>query len=183
MKLVIAEKPSVAMEIGKVLGVTKKENSCLKGSNYIISWCYGHLVGLAQPSVYDEKYQKWKIEDLPIIPTNYFLTINEETKEHFYYLKRLMNSDDIDEIICATDSGREGELIFRLVYEKTNCKKPVKRLWVSSLTEEAIKNGFKNLKNSNEYDNLYYAGKYRAIADWLVGLNATRYCSVYTAIK
>ena len=178
MKLVIAEKPSVAMEIGKVLGAIYKENSYLKGNGYIVSWCYGHLIGLAEPEEYNESYKKWKLEDLPIIPSRYKLTINDETKEHFYFLKNLMNRDDIEEIICATDSGREGELIFRLVYEKADCKKPVKRLWVSSLTEEAIKNGFKNLKDMKNYDNLYYAGLNRAIADWLIGLNATRFFSV-----
>ena len=178
MKLVIAEKPSVAMEIGKVLGAIYKENSYLKGNGYIVSWCYGHLIGLAEPEEYNESYKKWKLEDLPIIPSHYKLTINDETKEHFYFLKNLMNRDDIEEIICATDSGREGELIFRLVYEKADCKKPVKRLWVSSLTEEAIKNGFKNLKDMKNYDNLYYAGLNRAIADWLIGLNATRFFSV-----
>lgn len=178
MKLVIAEKPSVAMEIGKVLGATEKENSCIKGNGYIISWCYGHLVGLAEPEYYNESYKKWRMEDLPIIPKDYILIINDETKEHFYFLKRLMNSNEVDEIICATDSGREGELIFRLVYKKADCNKPVKRLWVSSLTEDAIKNGFKNLKDMSNYDNLYYAGMNRAIADWLVGLNATRYFSV-----
>lgn len=178
MKLVIAEKPSVAMEIGKVLGAIQKENSCLKGNGYIISWCYGHLIGLAEPEYYNESYKKWRLEDLPIIPNNYKLVINDDTKDHFYYLKRLMNSEEVDEIICATDSGREGELIFRFVYEKAECKKPVKRLWVSSLTEESIKNGFKNLKDMKTYDNLYYAGVNRAIADWLVGLNATRYFSV-----
>ena len=177
MKLVIAEKPSVAMEIGKVLGVIQKENSCLKGNGYIISWCYGHLIGLAEPEYYNESYKKWRLEDLPIIPNNYKLIINDDTKDHFYYLKRLMNSELVDEIICATDSGREGELIFRFVYEKSECEKPVKRLWVSSLTEESIKNGFKNLKDMKTYDNLYYAGLNRAIADWLVGLNATRYFS------
>ena len=178
MKLVISEKPSVGMEIAKVIGTTEKKNSYLKGNGYIVSWCYGHLVSLAQPQDYDEKYKKWHLKGLPIIPQDYKLIINEETKDHFYMLKNLMNRDDIEEIICATDSGREGELIFRLVYEKAKCKKPVKRLWISSLTEESIRKGFKNLEDSSKYDGLYEAGLKRLLADWIVGMNATRMYSV-----
>lgn len=178
MKLVIAEKPSVAQEIAKVLNVTERKNSYIKGNGYIVSWCYGHLIALAQPQAYDDRYKKWSLEDLPIIPKYYKLTVNEETKEHFYMLKNLMNNEEVEEVICATDSGREGELIFRLVYEKANCKKPVKRLWISSLTEESIKNGFENLQDSSKYNNLYQAGFKRALADWLVGLNATRLYSL-----
>lgn len=178
MKLIIAEKPSVAQEIAKVIGAKEKKNSYIQGNGYIVSWCYGHLVGLAQPNDYDEKYKKWTLEDLPIIPKEYELKVNDDTKDHFYMLKNLMNREDIEELICATDSGREGELIFRFVYEKANCKKPFKRLWVSSLTEESIKNGFENLKDGSDYDHLFQAGMKRAISDWIVGLNATRMYSL-----
>ena len=180
MKLVIAEKPSVGKSIANILGAKENNNSYLKGNGYIVSWCFGHLITLAPPEQYDEKYKKWNIEDLPIIPKDFLLTIKEDTKEQFNLLKKLMNSTEVDEIICATDSGREGELIFRYVYEKANCDKPIKRLWVSSLTDEAIKNGFENLKNGEEYYNLYEAGLKRSIADWIIGMNATRfYSSLY----
>lgn len=180
MKLVIAEKPSVGKSIANILGAKENNNGYLKGNGYIVSWCFGHLVTLAPPEHYDEKYKKWNIEDLPIIPEDFLLTVKEDTKIQFYLLKKLMNSNDVDEVICATDSGREGELIFRYVYEKANCSKPIKRLWVSSLTDEAIKNGFENLKNGEEYYNLYEAGLKRSIADWIIGMNATRfYSSLY----
>ena len=180
MKLVIAEKPSVGKSIANILGAKENNNGYLKGNEYIVSWCFGHLVTLASPEQYDEKYKKWNIEDLPIIPEDFLLTIKEDTKTQFNLLKKLMNSSEVDEIICATDSGREGELIFRYVYEKANCNKPIKRLWVSSLTDEAIKNGFENLKNGEEYYNLYEAGFKRSIADWIIGMNATRfYSSLY----
>ena len=180
MKLVIAEKPSVGRNIANILEAKENNNGYLKGNGYLVSWCFGHLVSLAPPEQYDEKYKKWNIEDLPIIPKDFLLTIKEDTKTQFNLLKKLMNSDDVDEIICATDSGREGELIFRYVYEKASCNKPIKRLWVSSLTDEAIKNGFENLKNGEEYYNLYEAGLKRSIADWVIGMNATRfYSSLY----
>lgn len=180
MKLVIAEKPSVGRSIANILGAKENNDGYLKGNGYIVSWCFGHLVTLAPPELYDEKYKKWNMEDLPIIPKDFLLIVKDETKTQFNLLKKLMNSNDIDEIICATDSGREGELIFRYVYEKANCNKPIKRLWVSSLTDEAIKNGFENLKNGEEYYNLYEAGLKRSIADWIIGMNATRfYSSLY----
>ena len=180
MKLVIAEKPSVGKSIANILGAKENTNGYLKGNGYIVSWCFGHLVTLAPPEQYDEKYKKWNIEDLPIIPEDFLLTVKEDTKTQFNLLKELMNSNEVDEIICATDSGREGELIFRYVYEKANCNKPIKRLWVSSLTDEAIKNGFENLKDGEEYYNLYQAGFKRSIADWIIGMNATRfYSSLY----
>ena len=178
MKLIIAEKPSVAQNIANVLNVKEKDNGYIKGNGYIISWCIGHLVTLADTSIYDEKYKKWNIEDLPIIPKEFLLMPKEDTKSQFNILKKLMNSSDIEEIICATDSGREGELIFRYVYNIINCKKVVKRLWIFSLTDEAIKNGFENLKDMEEYNNLYEAGQKRAIADWLIGINATRLYSL-----
>ena len=177
MKLVIAEKPSVAKSIAQVLGAKEKNNGYIKGNGYIVSWCIGHLVGLANPDLYNEKYKKWNIDDLPIIPDEFILVVNESTKEQYSILKNLMNSNEISEIICATDSGREGELIFRYVYQKTNCNKPVKRLWVSSLTDEAIKNGFENLKDIEVYNNLYEAGFKRSIADWIIGINASRFYS------
>lgn len=180
MKLVIAEKPSVGKSIAQVLAAKEKNNGYIKGNGYIVSWCVGHLVGLANPDLYDEKYKKWNIDDLPIIPDEFILVVNENTKEQYRILKNLMNSNEVDEIICATDSGREGELIFRYVYQKTNCNKPVKRLWVSSLTDEAIKNGFENLRNIEEYNNLYEAGFKRSVADWVIGMNASRfYSSLY----
>lgn len=143
MKLIIAEKPSVAKNIASVLNINKTEDGYIKNDEYIVSWCVGHLISLAQPEKYDEKYKKWNKEDLPIIPAKFELTVNESTKKQYNTLKKLMNSNEVNEIICATDSGREGELIFRYVYEKTGCKKPVKRLWVSSLTDESIKKAFK----------------------------------------
>ena len=178
MKLVIAEKPSVAKEIAKVLGADKKEKSYYKNDKYIVSWCYGHLISLAQPQDYDQKYKKWSLEDLPIIPKKYKFIVNTSTKDQFYILKKLMNSLDTTEIICATDSGREGELIFRLVYEKANCKKPFKRLWISSLTEESIQKGFENLHDGDKYNNLFQAGLKRAMSDWLIGMNASRFYSI-----
>ena len=177
MKLVIAEKPSVGKSIAQVLGAKEKNNGYIKGNGYIVSWCVGHLVSLANPDLYNEKYKKWNIDDLPIIPDEFILVVNESTKEQYSILKNLMNSNEISEIICATDSGREGELIFRYVYQKTNCNKPVKRLWVSSLTDEAIKNGFENLKDIEVYNNLYEAGFKRSIADWIIGINASRFYS------
>ncbi len=177
MKLVIAEKPSVGKSIAQVLAAKEKNNGYIKGNGYIVSWCVGHLVGLANPDLYNEKYKKWNIDDLPIIPDEFILVVNESTKEQYNILKNLMNSNEISEIICATDSGREGELIFRYVYQKTNCNKPVKRLWVSSLTDEAIKNGFENLKDIEAYNNLYEAGFKRSIADWIIGINASRFYS------
>ena len=177
MKLVIAEKPSVGKSIAQVLGAKEKNNGYIKGNGYIVSWCVGHLVSLANPDLYNEKYKKWNIDDLPIIPDEFILVVNESTKEQYSILKNLMNSNEISEIICATDSGREGELIFRYVYQKINCNKPVKRLWVSSLTDKAIKNGFENLKDIEVYNNLYEAGFKRSIADWIIGINASRFYS------
>lgn len=180
MKLVIAEKPSVGKSIAKILGSNEAFNGHLKGNGYIVRRCFGHLVGLASPEHYDEKYKKWNIEDLPIIPNEFILDVKKDTKEQFNLLKKLMNDNEITEIIYATDSGREGELIFRYVYNLAKCNKSVKRLWVSSLTDEAIKNGFENLKDIEKYNSLYEAGFKRSIADWIIGMNATRfYSSLY----
>lgn len=183
MKLIITEKPAVACDIGKVLKVNTRKDGYLEGNNYVITWCVGHLIQLAYPGAYDEKYNKWTIEDLPIIPEKFITEVNKSTSKQYYTIKKLMFRDDVDEIICATDSAREGELIFRYVYNEAKCNKPVKRLWISSQTERAIKEGFENLKPSKNYDNLYKSALCRAKADWLVGLNLTRLYTVKNKIK
>lgn len=174
MKLVIAEKPSVAMSIAKVIGAKNKKDGYYDGNYYRVSWCVGHLVQMANPDSYDEKYKKWRIEDLPIIPKEYKYEIVKSTKKQFNILKKLMNSKEVDTIINACDAGREGEAIFRLVYMKANCKKKIERLWISSMEDSAIKEGFNNLKDGKYYDNLFDSAKARAIADWLVGMNMSR---------
>ena len=174
MKLVIAEKPSVAMSIAKVIGAKNKKDGYYEGNDYRVSWCVGHLVQMANPDSYDEKYKKWRIEDLPIIPKEYKYEIVNPTKKQFNILKKLMNSKEVDTIINACDAGREGEAIFRLVYMKANCKKKIERLWISSMEDSAIKEGFNNLKDGKYYDNLFDSAKARAIADWLVGMNMSR---------
>lgn len=177
-KLVIAEKNSVAQTIAKVLGATKKGDGCVTGNGYIVSWCVGHLVGFAKPEAYDEKFKEWSFETLPIMPQQFKFAINPSTKKQFDVLKKLMSDSEVDEIICATDAGREGECIFRYVYNVAKCKKPFKRLWVSSMEEAAIKEGFETLRDGKAYDNLYEAGLCRAKADWLVGMNASRLFSL-----
>ena len=174
MKLVLAEKPSVAQSIAKVLGVNKREDGYLEGNGYIVSWCVGHLVELAEPESYDEKYSKWRYADLPIFPTDWKYDVSTGTKKQFGILKKLMARDDVTSLVCATDAGREGELIFRLVYHKAGCKKPFERLWISSMEDSAIKEGFENLRSGTEYDALYEAALCRERADWIVGINATR---------
>ena len=178
MKLVIAEKPSVAISIAKVIGANTKKDGYYEGNGYKVSWCIGHLIKMANPENYDEKYKKWNIEDLPIIPTNYKYEVDKNTKKQFNILKNLMNNKEINTIINACDSGREGELIFRLVYNQVGCKKNIKRLWISSMEDIAIKNGFENLKNGSDYDNLFESARARAIADWLVGINISRLYSI-----
>ena len=178
MKLVIAEKPSVAMALASVLGARTRKDGYVEGNGYIVSWCVGHLVGLCDASEYDEKYKKWRYEDLPIVPECWKHKILEGTKKQFGILKKLMRDSKVDEVICATDAGREGELIFRLVYEQAGCKKPMKRLWISSMEEQAIKDGFALLKDGSCYDSLYQSALCRAKADWLVGINASRLFSV-----
>ena len=181
--LVIAEKPSVARDIARVLGCNNKGEGYLYGEQYIVSWAIGHLVTLADPEEYDTKYQKWRKETLPILPEQMQLKVVKQTKEQFYILKKLLHSTKVDSLICATDSGREGELIFRYIYEKTGCRKPFQRLWISSMTDIAIKEGFSKLKNGKEYDNLYLSAKCRSEADWLVGMNSTRaYTLQYDAL-
>jgi DNA topoisomerase-3 len=174
MKLVIAEKPSVAISIAKVIGATKKKDGYYEGNGYRVSWCVGHLVQMANPESYDEKYAKWNIKDLPIIPEEYKYVISKTTRKQFNILKKLMNDKEIDTVINACDAGREGESIFRLVYLQANCKKNMKRLWISSMEDSAIKDGFNNLKDGKDYDNLFESAQTRAIADWLVGMNISR---------
>ncbi|EKX87599.1 DNA topoisomerase 3 [Peptostreptococcus anaerobius] len=174
MKLVIAEKPSVAISIAKVIGATKKKYGYYEGNRYKVSWCVGHLIQMANPESYDEKYAKWNMADLPIIPREYKYEIAKSTKKQFTILKKLMNDKDIDIVINACDAGREGEAIFRLVYNQANCKKKMKRLWISSMEDSAIKEGFDNLKDGSSYDNLFESAQARAIADWIVGMNLSR---------
>ena len=174
MQFVVTEKNSVARSIAAVLGASEKKKGYLKGNGYWVSWCVGHLVELAAPSVYDEKYAKWRTEDLPILPVNWQFSVIESTKAQFNVLRTLMNDSRVTSIVCATDAGREGELIFRLVYSLCGCTKPVERLWISSLEDAAIAEGFRNLRPASEYDSLYQAALCRAQADWLVGINATR---------
>ena len=178
MKLIIAEKPSVAFSIAKALNIRGSKDGYIENRNYIISWCVGHLVALAEPSVYDEKYAKWNYADLPIIPAEFQYKIYGGKQKQFKVIKSLMNRKDVTEVINACDAGREGELIFRLVYAQANCRKPVKRLWISSMEESAIRGGFENLKDGSAYDNLYQSALCRLWADWLVGINATRLFSL-----
>ena len=173
-KLVVAEKPSVAMSYAKVLGATSRKDGYLEGNSYLVSWCVGHLVELAPPNVYDAKYVKWSIADLPILPQKWQYLVSASTKKQFGILQKLMQRPDVDSVICATDAGREGELIFRLVYQQAGCKKPFSRLWLSSMEETAIREGFQKLKPSTEYDALYNAALCRERADWMVGINASR---------
>lgn len=174
MKLVITEKPSVAQTVAKVIGAYKREDGYIEGSGYIVSWCVGHLVELAQPQDYDEKYEKWRFADLPILPESWKTVVSSATKKQYGVLKKLMHREDVDAVINACDAGREGEAIFRLVYEKAGCKKPMLRLWISSMEDTAIKAGFENLRPGSEYDRLYSAASCRNKADWLVGINGTR---------
>ena len=172
--LVVAEKPSVAMSYAKVLGATNRQDGYLEGNGYLVSWCVGHLVELAPPNVYDEKYVKWSIADLPILPEKWQYLVSASTKKQFGVLQKLMHRPDVDSIVNSCDSGREGELIFRLVYQQAGCKKPFSRLWLSSMEENAIREGFAHLKPSTEYDALYNAALCRERADWMVGINASR---------
>ena len=179
MKLVIAEKPSVAGEIAKIIGAGKREAGYYSGNGYLVSWCVGHLIQSAMPEDYNPDLKKWRLETLPFIPTKWETVISERTKEQYKILEKLIKKDEVKELICATDAGREGELIFRLVYEKAGAVKPFKRLWISSMEAEAIRKGFDSLKDGREYNNLYQAALSRMNADFLVGINATR---LYTCL-
>lgn len=174
MKLIITEKPSVAQSIALVLGAKNRKDGYFDGGGYIVSWCLGHLFELARAESYDEKYAKWKREDLPIIPAKWEFVISKGKNERFAVLRELMLRNDVTEVICACDAGREGELIFRTVYYMAGCTKPMKRLWISSMEDEAIRKGFENLRPGSDYDGLYNAALCRAKADWIVGINATR---------
>ena len=174
MILVIAEKPSVGAAIGKVLGASCRKDGYLEGNNYIVSWCVGHLVGLADASSYDERFAKWRYSDLPIVPEEWLFEVPKDKQKQFKVLCDLMRDKRVTELVCATDAGREGELIFRLVYKKAGCTKPFKRLWISSLEDNAIREGFAHLRSSGEYDRLYEAALARSKADWIVGINGTR---------
>lgn len=174
LKLVIVEKPSVAVSIANVIGADKKCKGYSEGNGYIVSWCIGHLAELCYPESYDERYAKWYMDDLPIVPDVWKYRLDGKKKEQFNILKTLMNRSDVSEVINACDAGREGERIFRTVYRITGCRKPMKRLWISSLEDEAVREGFKNLKPGKEYDTLYDAAECRAKADWLVGMNISR---------
>lgn len=174
MKLVLAEKPSVAQSLAKVLGANKRCDGYLEGNGYIVSWCVGHLVELSPPEAYDETYAKWRLSDLPILPATWKYQVSASTRKQFSILKKLMKRDDVESLVCATDAGREGELIFRLVYHQAGCRKPFERLWISSMEDQAIKDGFAHLEPSTKYDALYEAALCRERADWIVGMNATR---------
>ena len=183
MQLVIAEKPSVAQSLAKVLGAYSRKDGYLEGNGYLVSWCFGHLAGLADASVYDERYAKWKREDLPILPCPFRFEISPDKRDQFSILKELMNREDVTEVVNACDAGREGELIFRSVYYLADCQKPMKRLWISSMEDEAIRDGFQNLRPGSDFDGLYKSALCRAKADWLVGINATRYFSLLYGTK
>ena len=174
MILVMAEKPSVGAAIGKVLGASSRRDGYLEGNNYIVSWCVGHLVGLADASSYDERFAKWRYSDLPIVPEEWLFEVPKDKQKQFKVLCDLMRDKRVTELVCATDAGREGELIFRLVYKKAGCTKPFKRLWISSLEDSAIREGFAHLRDSGDYDRLYEAALARSKADWIVGINGTR---------
>ena len=177
-QLVIAEKPSVARSIAAVIGATEKQTGYWQGGGYLVSWCIGHLVSFAEAGQYDEKYCKWKYEDLPILPQPWQFIVPDEKKQQFEIVRSLLNRPDVDSVTAATDAGREGELIFRFVYQMAGCTKPVKRLWISSVEDAAIREGFANLRPDSDYDALYQSALCRAKADWLVGINATRLFSV-----
>lgn len=174
MQLVIAEKPSVGKAIAKVLGANKSNDGYVEGNGYIVSWCVGHLVQLINPDEYDEKFKKYSFDTLPIIPDDFKFKISDSTVKQYNVLKNLMFRSDVDELVCATDAGREGECIFRYVYNYAGCHKPVKRLWISSVEDKAIRDGFNNLRDSSDFDNMFEAGFSRAKADWLVGMNFSR---------
>ena len=178
MKLVITEKPSVARSIAAVIGATDRQEGYLQGNGYLVSWCIGHLVSFADAGMYDERFKKWRYEDLPIIPESWRLTVPPDKRERFDTLRTLLRSEEVSEVINACDAGREGELIFRTVYHLAGCTKPMKRLWISSMEDSAIREGFAHLKPGRDYDPLHQSALCRAKADWLIGINATRLFSV-----
>ena len=174
MKLVIAEKPSVALTLAKVIGANTKKDGYCEGNGYIVSWCVGHLIQMSNPDKINSQWKIWSLENLPMIPKEYKYEITKATKKQYAVLKKLLDSDRVDTVVNACDAGREGELIFRLVYNQAKCKKKIQRLWISSMENKAIEDGFKNLKDGKDYENLYKSASARAIADWLVGMNLSR---------
>ena len=178
MKLVICEKPSVGAAVAVALGVREKKDGYIEGNGYVISWCIGHLVGLAEAAAYGEQYRKWSYDSLPILPQEWQYTVAADKGKQFKILKDLMQRSDVSEVVNACDAGREGELIFRLTYNMAGCRKPMKRLWISSMEESAIRDGFHNLRPGSDYDNLYHSALCRQEADWLVGINGTRLFTV-----
>lgn len=178
MQLVIAEKPSVAKSIAEVIVASESKDGYMEGNGYLVSWCVGHLVELAQPESYGEQWKKWTYESLPVKPENWQYEVKADMKAQYDVLCQLMHREDVEAVICATDAGREGELIFRLVYEMAGCDKPIRRLWISSMEESAIREGFENLQPGSDYDNLYHSALCRQEADWLVGINGTRLFTV-----
>ena len=178
MQLVIAEKPSVAKSIADVLGALDRQDGYFEGGGYLVSWCVGHLIELAEPESYGDQWKKWTYESLPVNPEHWQYEIKEDTKEQYDVLYSLLHDSRVDEVVCATDAGREGELIFRLVYNMASCYKPMKRLWISSMEESAIREGFENLKPGSDYEHLYHSALCRQEADWLVGINGTRLFTV-----
>ena len=178
MRLVISEKPSVAQSIAAVIGAKQRGDGYLEGGGYLVSWCLGHLAELAEADTYDKKYTKWRREDLPILPESWRFTVGKDKWKQFNILRTLMRRDDVSEVINACDAGREGELIFRTAYCMAGCSKPMKRLWISSMEDEAIRQGFADLKPGRDYDGLHQSALCRSKADWLVGINATRLFSV-----
>ena len=172
--LVIAEKPSVGRDYAKVLGCRQAGDCCLLGDRYVITWAIGHLVELCEPQEYDPRLKKWNRQDLPILPETMKTKVIKKTAKQFAIIKKWMQDPEIDAVICGTDSGREGELIFRYIYQQAKCRKPFYRLWISSMTEEAIQEGFAKLRDGREYDRLYESARCRSEADWLVGINGSR---------
>ena len=172
--LVIAEKPSVARDIARVLGCGKKTNSYMEGKDYIVTWALGHLVTLADPEEYGEQYKSWSMDTLPMLPERWKLVVIRQTSKQYHAVKEQLFRKDVSDVIIATDAGREGELVARWILEKAGNKKPLKRLWISSVTDKAIREGFAHLRPGKDYENLYHAAVARAESDWVVGINATR---------
>ncbi|MCQ2453376.1 MAG: toprim domain-containing protein, partial [Clostridia bacterium] len=174
MIVVVAEKPSVGRDIARVLGCKTQGDGCLTGDNYTVTWAVGHLVTLCEPDEIDEKYKKWRMAELPILPENLPTKVIPKTKKQFSVIKKLINAKDTERVICATDAGREGELIFHYIYDKAGCTKPIDRLWISSMTDEAIREGFDSIRPDSDYEGLRQSAVCRSEADWLVGMNASR---------
>ena len=172
--LVVAEKPSVGRDIARVLGCTARGEGCLNGNGYTVTWAVGHLVTLMEPDEMDARYKRWSLDTLPILPDTIPLKVIPATQDQYQVVQRLMNDADTERVICATDAGREGELIFRYIYEMCGCTKPIQRLWINSMTDEAIAEGFRKIQPGEKYDGLYRSAQCRSQADWLVGMNASR---------